>query len=507
MILYKYTLLAVYMPLTVLAAMVFLLKALLPIPFPYLLILGSGVISAAAASFYSDVMKDARPNRVVSVIRSNLIVIGISYVLSSLFRWDLSWLRRLLPGIANSGASLGALYMWISVTASKQLFGARMRFEDYTSQYQGDRLHKALFDDSDLLQFIDAEINRTKRNYLMQLMVIGLITMVSVLYNTNLPLSFYALLIIILASWICIFGFLGIIRREHYCAAEGMSLSAVDRTRQMLEIVGFTVFSVIAAILLASDKNIVPLSLIIIVFKWLGKIFQWLLGLIFWLFGLFLWLLGHLTKGVIETESETTELGVIPSFPAMEKGDPWPVWKWLQYGAIILAVAGFIWFMISPLLNRNKDVKGKLSFYRTLIHIIAQWFRGALNGLVSFLRALTGGGTLRKLRKPNNEDIRRTAGTILNAYSKAQKRDLRRSATLFARLIIWGAEVHHVIWKPAYAPGEYCGILASAADEAQQNEWILRCGELFEKALYSGESLSGIEQKEFKDLVEEITGE
>jgi len=89
---------------------------------------------------------------------------------------------------------------------------------------------------------------------------------------------------------------------------------------------------------------------------------------------------------------------------------------------------------------------------------------------------------------------------------------MRRSVTLFARLIIWGSEVCNVDWKPSYAPGEYCNILSvsmatAVATSALESigEKIIRCGELFEQALYSAEVLSAAEQREFKDLVEEIT--
>jgi hypothetical protein len=102
-------------------------------------------------------------------------------------------------------------------------------------------------------------------------------------------------------------------------------------------------------------------------------------------------------------------------------------------------------------------------------------------------------------------------------YSLAKKQDMRRSVTLFARLIIWGGEVCQVTWKPSYAPGEYCGILAASSKDTlgaqdngsllkRLNEGIIRCGELFEKALYSADVLSSAEQQEFKNTVEEVTG-
>ena len=110
-----------------------------------------------------------------------------------------------------------------------------------------------------------------------------------------------------------------------------------------------------------------------------------------------------------------------------------------------------------------------------------------------------------KLKKINADIINSTAQTILGAYSPVKKRDIRRSLTLFARLIIWGSEVWNVKWKPSHAPGEYCSILAAAIPADIQNEGIIRCGVLFEKALYSAEVLSDTERKEFKFLVKKIT--
>jgi hypothetical protein len=104
---------------------------------------------------------------------------------------------------------------------------------------------------------------------------------------------------------------------------------------------------------------------------------------------------------------------------------------------------------------------------------------------------------------------------------------MRHSATLFAQLIIWGNDVRQVVWKPSHGPGEYCKLLAAAqtAVNAQLQEQlplgtadvsssknmtndipikIIRCGDVFEKALYSAEVLSGEERKEFKHLVEDI---
>jgi len=144
---------------------------------------------------------------------------------------------------------------------------------------------------------------------------------------------------------------------------------------------------------------------------------------------------------------------------------------------------------------------------------MAEWFKGLVTALASLFALLKNGSTRQKLKKPSAEAMRRTAGAVLNAYSPVKKQDIRRSVTLFARLIIWGGAVRQVVWKPSHAPGEYCGILASSSEAPaggsllqRVNGGIIRCGELFEQALYSAEVLSDEERKEFKDLVEEITG-
>lgn len=110
------------------------------------------------------------------------------------------------------------------------------------------------------------------------------------------------------------------------------------------------------------------------------------------------------------------------------------------------------------------------------------------------------------LSKKRSEEINRAAASLFEAYSPAKKRNMKQSVTLFARLIIWGSEERDVTWRPSYAPAEYCDILAAAApDDEVKNEGIVRCGEIFEKALYSADVLSGEEEGEFKRLVEEIT--
>jgi hypothetical protein len=194
----------------------------------------------------------------------------------------------------------------------------------------------------------------------------------------------------------------------------------------------------------------------------------------------------------------------------IEEITPWPFLAWLRYGFIIIATSLFILFMISPLLNRVSS-SAELTFRERLGRIITELFKGLLAGLVSLFTFFKSRNIVQKLRKPGAEEIQRMTGAVLRAYSQAKKSDMKRSVTLFAQLIIWGSEVRSVIWRPTHAPGEYCNLLASSAPPNSEvslwhrNKEIIRCGEIFEKALYSNEVLSDVERKEFSDLIEGIT--
>jgi hypothetical protein len=98
---------------------------------------------------------------------------------------------------------------------------------------------------------------------------------------------------------------------------------------------------------------------------------------------------------------------------------------------------------------------------------------------------------------------------------------MKASVSLFSRLILWGQETLKVQWKPVYAPAEYCSLLqgryeAGPAAEGSAAEGsvagaagpgaIVRCGELFEEAIYSADVLTPEKAEEFRGLVAGVTG-
>jgi hypothetical protein len=195
--------------------------------------------------------------------------------------------------------------------------------------------------------------------------------------------------------------------------------------------------------------------------------------------------------------------GMPPEFLELgEQKEPWPFWDYVKYGLIALAAFLFLWFMVYPLLSRPRSSLGGMSLLETFRRFLVRWFKNISRGLAFFFASLGGGGI--KMAKASGAEIRRFADDFLAGYSPAKRREMRRSVTLFARLILWGSETLKVSWKASYAPGEYCLLLAGKAP-ADSGPAIIRCGEIFEKALYAANPLSNDEQKEFKRLVEEVT--
>jgi len=505
-----YTLLVLYMPLSALAAMVFLLRESLSLPAAVIII--SGCVSAAAASLYCDFMKDVKSSRIAANVRGGIIVMVIFYGAASLLRWEIPLEERFQPDLANITPALGAFYAWYSVVSLKQLFSARRRFEEYTELYRGEQLQKALYEDAYLLWYTDKEIIKKRRHYMAQLIIIGIFTLMSVVSAMHISAALYILLTGILACGVGICGFFEVMRWEQYYAGEGIALSVPDRLKRIGGMGIFILLCVICAFFLASDKSLLPFSAVAGFFAWLFSLFQSLFFLFF---------------GISEIRPFEQPMDFTPPLPPPEESAPHPVLQWLvKYGVMILrycvivfAAGGFIWFMVSPLMNRGKAFGENLTFRQKLIRIMTEWFKGLVTALASLFALLKGGKARRKLNQHDAEAIRRAAASILDAYSPAKKQDMKRSVTLFARLIIWGGAVRQVVWKPVHAPGEYCGILAASAQKPPEgegapddgsplkrvNEGIIRCGELFEKALYSAEVLSDEERTEFKDLVEEIT--
>jgi hypothetical protein len=491
------------MPLSVLLAFIFLLQALFSIDLSSAALISGGLFGAIAASFYCDFMKDKQSSRIAANIRGGIIVTALTYFFVSLLSFEIPMQERFAPNINNFVASICALYTWVSVILTKSIFNARKRFEIITGSYQDEKLQEKLFEDSALLYYTSENINKAWENYLVQLGIIGFFAVYGAVNRITLPLSLNLFLIFILAGAVGIYGLFEIIKWEQYHASEGINLSEHNRAKRIFAIIIFSIIGIIIAAIFASDRTYIPLSVITGFFAWIFSFIK----------------INPSTTRKAPLPELPSDAALMPAIPE-EMITPSPIMEqivkytgiFFKYGLILLAAGLFVRFMIAPLVNRG-DAARKLPFFLRLVLIIIEWFKGLLSAIVSFIKGIKDNNAMLKLRKTNEEQLRRAAENIFNAYSPAKKRNIRQSVTLFARLIIWGSEERDVTWKPSFAPGEYCALLAASPpvvenvniDLQKQNEQIIICGVLFEKALYSKDILSEEELSEFKTLIEEIT--
>ncbi|MDR3166568.1 MAG: hypothetical protein LBT93_01385 [Treponema sp.] len=509
-----YAILAVYIPFSVLVTLLPLGNLLLSpfFPLPLGVLFFSAAVCALVASIFHAFMYNLRTGYTAANIRGIVIILILTYALVSVCDFTRPWAGRFLPGLANVLAPLVVLYVWLSVIFLKRVLSGREVFETYTHQYQGTELQRILLEDADFMSAADARFGKTIRIYIFQLFLAGALTATAAILGRPLPLPLFVTLLSLFINAAFIFALFGLFRQEHYYAGEGIALAAPDRSKRIIAMFLFPLVTGLGALLFASDKSILP-------FSWITRFLSWLLAL--------------LARFSLPADTEAPMIPELPAFTErpnnlnpfaemMEPVEPWPFWDWLKYGAIVLAVLAFLWFMVKPLFSRDRLNRDGLSFGERLRRLILRWFQALRSGTALFWTSLFGGTRQVKMGAPNAAELRRLSAELLSGYSPAKKREMRRSVTLFARLILWGNAAYQVPWKPSCAPGEYCTLLAariaaagSAGDTpsrpgqpsgpADLPRAVIRCGELFERALYSKQVLTGEERREFTKLVEGIT--
>ncbi|MDR2194871.1 MAG: hypothetical protein LBP19_10505 [Treponema sp.] len=505
-----YGLLALYIPLSLLATAVFLTAEMLPVAFPSLRILISGFLSGIAASVYYDLIRDTVTNHTAHTaahLRGGIAVAALAYLLVSLGGFPLPLARRFFPSLANLLAAFAAVYVWAMVIFLKQIFRGLYRFDLYMERYTDEELQKKLAEDAAVIHI--ASLDAIKNVCLPQLVVLGLSVMLYTAFRRTLPPPLAVFLLSSAVSAVCIGGFLSLMKQTWYFASEGMTIPLRLRLKRLMGIAVLAAAACALAAGLASNKSLIPLSLI-------ARFFQWL-------FSVFKRPAPAVPRAVHQPEPvETPPVMEKPFFEGMEETAPWEGWKYVQYGFIALLAFGCMWFMIKPFFERRMLHS---RFSTRLRFLFTSWMQGLKWALLSLLSVFTGGGASLKINRKKKADISRISDQLETVYPAAKTKEMRRNISLFARLIVWGYEVCGVTWKPSHAPGEFCSLLAAAvftsasappdtgSSRAAEHETnrnasaasVIRCGVLFEQTLYSGKSLTQAEQDEFNDVVAGIT--
>jgi hypothetical protein len=459
---------------------------------PYPLFIIIALISAFSATAYHAFVKHSHSSHIAADVRGAVVLSALAYLLASLSRFDQPLTERFLPVVENLLAVPCALYIWTQVLTFRRVFAAREEFEAYTETCEGERLQQAMHDDEELLVSISHTLRKTRLNCAVQLALIVALSGVSAALGTRISWGQTALVMLLMVSTAGMFALFGLFNNEQYYAGEGVSLSAPQRAKRLFALLVFTLIAAVLGAFLASEKSLLPFSLIVNFFAWLfANLFPD----------------KPMTRQPVPFEMDTLEMGMGPLLPPQlltpEDYKPLPIWDYLQYAVLTLVVIAFIWFMVKPLILRDGG-RGGVPLIKRLRRLFTAWLKTLKAAVAAFFASLRGGEAAVRVVKTDAAALRRLETALLSGYSPAKRREMKHSVTLFARLIVWGSETCQVYWRPTLAPAEYCALLCAALLPCHHAA-IIRSGELFERALYAKSTLTAEERDEFSRYVRDIT--
>jgi hypothetical protein len=504
---------------------------------------------SAAVTLYLEFL-DPRTSHGGAHLRGGILVCAAAYLLSSLLaiRPPLSISTvtlRFLPSLGSVTAVLAALYIWIFVIYLRDLFRARELFESHLRRFRGEDLRRVMLEDSAIMSAAETRGLSAGRYYGFQTGLAFLLVLLCDFLKAPLSILQRIISVLVPVAAALVFFLFSLFRQEQFFAGEGIAVPPQERARRIRAGMIFCAAATLLAVLCASNNNILPISIITAFFAWLARLLS---------------RPGRMVEGPIEPVPLNTPMEdpqAMLRFLAPEAAEPWPFWDYLPYIALAAAIAVFLWFMIKPLFGLDRR-SGKLPLIVRLARLFSGGFAGLRRALKNFFASLRGRSGI-GIKIPG-EKVRDMTEELLTAWSKARKRELRQSLGLFARLILWGGREHQAAWKPSMGPGEYCALLAAAvirtladheedhqggsrggyhyraslplrdkgkdaaADPRKRTEpgpqgpseeppppggkaaLILRCGTIFEEALYGPRLPDRETRREFQRLVEEITG-
>ena len=429
-----------------------------------------GLLSALAASVYAGVIKEPGLSHRAADFRGGILAASLSYIFLSLIRRNTPFLLRFLPTVDSIAAAGAAVFIWFSVIFQREIYSGLELLDSFTAQYQGEQLREVVREFSPEISQTNLKLKSLIMRYGVQLVPPCLLLIAASFLNV--PFTFAILVLFIFIAGFLILGYLGLLRRELLYATEGISLTVRDRSRPLpVMALGIGITS-LAALILSTDSSLLPPGIILAIIIWIGR------------------LLSSLFKPVDLSEIPVPGSTNMPMMEnpmgelmAMEdeKG-PWPYWDYVKYGFIALAVLLFLLFMIKPLLER----RGFSIDLAQIRSAMARWFGDLKKGISAFFTAIFDPGASSRIRRLNEEKLKNISDLLSGGI---KRKEIKRSVNLFARLILWGVETMDVPWKPSFAPGEYCALLAAKTEDSPEDagpdtdrkmsEEIIRCGELF----------------------------
>ncbi|MDR1868193.1 MAG: DUF4129 domain-containing protein [Treponema sp.] len=475
-----YGLLAGLLPLSILVSITILCADLKL--FPVIPALIAAALSEFGAALYYRTVCRTPSDHSSAHVRGACAVFLLSYGFFSFFfnvRDDAAVLNRFIPHLANTIPALLALYGWTYILMVYAALTAREAFVRYAQDHSRADLSTALRDG--FIKSSEHTLKKAARLYCVQVLCVGIGSALK--KNSGGGLSFLCIALVLFATIIC--GLFRIFSSEERCASEGVVGTSEERTHRIHLMLITVALLAGAAFLLTARRPLLPLSL--------------LLDFLAWLFALlFREKQQQLPPWVPPAPLERPYEDVKPVVPLewLEQREPWSGWRYIQYGFIGIGILLFVWFMIKPFFSRFTLLDKAIPLHIRIVQAAYQWWTAWIHAIRSFF-TFKKDNRSRALDSPAYDTV---AAAVLKSYTTARNKKIKATLNLFARLIVWGNAV--VPWKNSDAPLEYCDRLALHYSE--QRKEIMRCGALFEQALYSEHPLSQKEQHEFKQVVESL---
>jgi hypothetical protein len=180
--------------------------------------------------------------------------------------------RQFLPALGSIAAVLAALYLWVFIIRLRDLFRTREIFEFHLRRHRGEELRRVMLEDSGVMIGTETQVRSMTRHYGIQLGIVVILVLVCDILQAPLSVFQRILTMLVMTAAAVVFSLLNLFRQEQFFAGEGIAIPAPERRRRMGAGILFCTGAGILAALCALGSNLLPFSAVIAFLAWLARI-------------------------------------------------------------------------------------------------------------------------------------------------------------------------------------------------------------------------------------------
>jgi hypothetical protein len=164
-------------------------------------------LSGFAASGYGALIKKFKNDHATADIRGGIVILILTYGLTSLFNFSRPLGARLFPSVISIPATAASFAVWFIVLAVKRVFAARELFESHAAHYTGEKLRQVMLEDAILMSAADDGIAKIVRFYTVHYVIAAVLIFACGGLGVRLSLPFIILLIVLLPADFALWAF------------------------------------------------------------------------------------------------------------------------------------------------------------------------------------------------------------------------------------------------------------------------------------------------------------